>query len=115
MTYTLSVASQFSRFPGLRFKRLSEFSGEEFRDDLLIPAIRENGKVVVDLDGVVGYGSSFLEEAFGGLVRTMKWPSRAEVDKHVAIKSQRESWLMEANTYIDQAVGRLARSSAGAN
>lgn len=28
------------------------------------------GTVIVDLDGTSGYGSSFLDEAFGGLVRT---------------------------------------------
>jgi hypothetical protein len=29
----------------------------------------QGGKVVVKLDGAVGYPVSFLEEAFGGLVR----------------------------------------------
>jgi len=61
----------FSRFPGPRFKSLGEFSGEEFRTAVLVPKIHENGdRLVIDLDGTMGYGSSFLEESFGGLIRT---------------------------------------------
>jgi hypothetical protein len=70
----INVAEQFSRYPGGRFRAMGPFSGEEFRDDMLIPALRaamasSSGPVVVVLDGAVGYPASFLEEAFGGLVR----------------------------------------------
>ena len=61
--------SDFSKFPGPRFIRLGPDSGEQFRDEVLIPAINAYGTIGVDLDDVFGYGSSFLEEAFGGLVR----------------------------------------------
>ncbi|MDP5205842.1 STAS-like domain-containing protein [Alishewanella sp. SMS8] len=65
----LKVAD-FAKFPGPRYRSLGKFSGEEFRDDILVPRIKEQGEsLVIDLDGVFGYGSSFLEEAFGGLVR----------------------------------------------
>ncbi|MEO2266493.1 STAS-like domain-containing protein [Pseudoalteromonas sp. YIC-656] len=59
----------FSRFPGPRYIKLGKYSGEEFRDNVLIPAILEHNLVKVDLDGTVGYGSSFLDEAFAGLLR----------------------------------------------
>ncbi|ADU99442.1 STAS-like domain-containing protein [Alicycliphilus denitrificans] len=104
---TLSVASQFSRYPGGRFKRISENSGEQFREDVLLPALQKDGLVVVDLDGVVGYGSSFLEEVFGGVVRAKRWKSREEVNKHLRIASEKESWLREANMYIDAALALL--------
>lgn len=59
--------------PGGRYRKDGPFSGEEFRDDILVPqllaAADRNEDVVVELDGVAGYGSSFLEEVFGGLVR----------------------------------------------
>ena len=107
MTTTLNVARQFSRFPGGRFKRISENSGEEFRDDYLIPALRsDGGKVVVELDGVVGYGSSFLEEVFGGVVRAMSWLNRDEVNNRLVLRSHQQSWLQEANQYIDQELVR---------
>ncbi len=59
--------------PGGRFARDGEYSGEWFRDKILVPALKqavEGDKTVsVDLDGAAGYSSSFLEEAFGGLIR----------------------------------------------
>ena len=67
MTKILNI-KDFSVFPGPRFVKLGENSGEDFRDNWLIPAL-ENEDVKVNLDGVFGYGSSFLEEVFGGLVR----------------------------------------------
>lgn len=68
MTKTIKVLD-FTEYPGPRYKRLGEGSGEEFRDHIFIPAMKEHGSLVVDLDGTRGFGSSFLEEAFGGAVR----------------------------------------------
>lgn len=64
----ISVARDFSRAPGPRLVRQGSWSGEEFRG-CLEQALRRYDRVVVDLDGTRGYDSSFLEEAFGGLVR----------------------------------------------
>lgn len=67
------IADDFGRYPGGRFRADGDFSGEEFRDDYLLPELRraksDKRKVSVVLDGVAGYPASFLEEAFGGLVR----------------------------------------------
>lgn len=69
MTTTISIAQDFSSSPSGRFPEDGPFSGARFRDELLVPALKKNGGVEVILDGVSGFGSSFLEEAFGGLVR----------------------------------------------
>lgn len=61
--------TQYTRFPGPRYKKLGKGSGEEFRDEFLWPSLEKDKQLIVDLDGAVGYGSSFLEEAFGGLIR----------------------------------------------
>lgn len=62
--------TDFSEFPGPRYESLGPHSGEEFRLKVLIPAINQyGGKITVNLDGAFGYGSSFLDEAFGGLIR----------------------------------------------
>lgn len=66
------IASDFSDTPGGRYRKDGEFSGEEFRDELLRPAFESlgtNAKLTIDLDGAYGYPVSFLEEAFGGLAR----------------------------------------------
>ena len=65
----IKVAEQFSRTPGGRYKIDGRFSGEEFREKLLEPAIATGQRVTVDFDGVLGLSASFLEEAFGGLIR----------------------------------------------
>jgi hypothetical protein len=69
----LKVATEFSRTPGPRLIREGKFSGEQFRRDVLLPKLREAMKarvpLVVDLDGTAGFGTSFLEESFGGLIR----------------------------------------------
>ena len=61
----------FSEYPGPRKESIGPNSGEKFREKVLAPAIRANPDelIVVNLDGTSGYGSSFLEEAFGGLIR----------------------------------------------
>lgn len=64
----INIASDFSRFPGGRFREDGPFSGQEFREDILMPALKNYDKVEINFDGVAGYAASFLEEAFGGAV-----------------------------------------------
>lgn len=68
--YNLKIAD-FTRYPGPRYKALGKNSGEEFREQFLIKALKDDPEVTVNLDKVLGYGSSFLEEIFGGIVRAM--------------------------------------------
>ena len=35
-----------------------------------MPILKQQEQAIVEMDGTRGYGSSFLEEAFGGLVRS---------------------------------------------
>jgi hypothetical protein len=66
---TLVRVSDFSRFPAARYRSDGASSAEAFREDVLSPVLRTAKYVVVDFSGTRGYASSFLEEAFGGLVR----------------------------------------------
>ena len=72
-THVIDVSRDFSASPGGRFAKHGPSSGEEFRRSVLKNAIAEaiarDDLVIVRLDGTAGYGGSFLEEAFGGLVR----------------------------------------------
>jgi hypothetical protein len=65
----ISIARDFTKFPGGRYRKHGEGSGEEFREDFLVPAIAAGGSVTIDFQGTFGYPASFIEEAFGGLVR----------------------------------------------
>ena len=78
MSDTILSVSDFTKYPGGRKKKDGPYSGEEFRDNFLKPALlaakAARSKVIVNLDGVAGYGSSFLEEVFGGIVRLKVLP-----------------------------------------
>ena len=68
----LSIAEEFSRYPVGRMPEDAEFNGTRFRTEHLVPALNRvgpNGRLEVCFEGLEGAGSSFLEEAFGGLVR----------------------------------------------
>lgn len=65
----VNVARDFSRTPGGRYYSDGPASGQQFRTEVLIPLLQQHPRVIVELDGARGYPSSFLEEAFGGLVR----------------------------------------------
>lgn len=80
------VARDYARTPGPRFESQGPYSGERFRDTLLVNALNSAERVYVDLDGTSGYGSSFLDEAFGGLVR-LKIIAADELLKRLDIKS----------------------------
>jgi len=102
---TIDVGKDFTRFPSGRFKRNGATSGEEFRERFLEDAIRNHEDILVKLDGTIGYGSSFLEEAFGGVVRSLKIGAD-EVLIHLKLESEDSSLIDEINQYIRDA-GRV--------
>lgn len=59
------VATQFSKYPGGRFKSDGRFSGEEFREEVLMPMLARCQQITMVLTGANGYGASFLDESFG--------------------------------------------------
>ena len=83
---TIMIANDFSRFPAGRFREDGEASGAAFRDDLLAAALRDAEKVEVIFDGVAGFAASFLDEAFGGLVRVYCL-DKAFLDEHLHLRA----------------------------
>lgn len=107
----LSIADKFSRYPGPRYRKDGPFSGEQFRQEQLIPAIREaiqkNERLIVILDDVAGYGSSFLEEAFGGLVREGLTLDQLSKYLDIEAKTQRfQHHRLRAQAYMREAAAR---------
>jgi hypothetical protein len=98
----VNISKQFTKLPGGRYKRLGPFSGEEFRDNFLVGPLRQGKTVVVELDGVRGYGSSFLEEAFGGVVRELDLDP-IEALRRLKVESSVESWKLDVEDYIRNA------------
>lgn len=98
---TVEIAKDFTRYPAGRYRADGPYSGEVFRDKFLEPSLSDGESVKVILDGARGYGSSFLEEAFGGLVR--KGFSVDQVHAMVKIVSADPSLKQEIEDYIDTA------------
>jgi len=98
----ISIANDFSVYPAGRMIHDGPFSGEKFRKDFLEPVMKSNEQATIDLDGTRGYGSSFLEEAFGGLVR--EGYDANVVKQRITIVSSRGSLTNEINSYIDHAL-----------
>ena len=87
----IDISKDFSDVPAGRYKMDGPHSGERFRDDILIPALRTGEKVEVILDGAEGYGSSFLEEAFGGLVRNTDY-TREYIESNLIITAHSKEY-----------------------
>lgn len=95
--FTIDLAKEFSRFPFGRYRKDGEKSSEAFRDDILIPNLESYDLVIVNLGGTNYYGSTFLEETFGGLVR--KGFTKDELEKKLEVMHenlpsiQEEAWM----------------------
>lgn len=100
---TISLARDFTKFPAGRFKDDGPFSGELFRETYLAPALESDEQILIDLDGARGYGSSFLEEAFGGLVRLGFSADR--VLARINLVSKDSTLIKEIHSYIRESLG----------
>lgn len=96
----INIAKDFSEEPIGRFPADSDFNGEKFREKYLVPALSNYDKVIIELDGTEGYGSSFLDEAFGGLVRVNKLSKEELLNRLELISIEDESLITEIRDYI---------------
>ncbi|MBB1406646.1 STAS-like domain-containing protein [Pseudoalteromonas sp. SG44-5] len=114
MNKVIIFLKNFSKSPFGRYKTDSNYSGEVFRDNILVPALKNNDIVEVDLNNLdVELGSSFLEETFGGLLRTHIF-SKADLEQRLIITSGDSYDKERVMKYIDKAAistqGFAARS-----
>ena len=103
----INIAMDFSSIPGPRYKNQGPHSGEEFREDYLKPAFLRSQEakeqLIIELDSVkFGYPTSFLEEAFGGLVRDLgmevvREGLRFESTEDPLLVEEIESYIANAN------------------
>lgn len=105
----INIVEDFTECTGGRYKRNGEYSGEEFRETILLPKYKEaynkNEKLIVDLDGGFGYGTSFLEEAFGGLVRSINLKEAKKIKELLVIKCEdAPRYIEKINNYINAAL-----------
>jgi hypothetical protein len=99
MDKVIIIAKEFSRSPSGRYLKDGPHSGTRFREEILFPALMA-GSVEVVLDGVLTLGSSFLDEAFGGLVREKGLSSKTLREKLV-ITSKIQTYASRVWSYIE--------------
>lgn len=112
MQLRINISEDFSPTPGARYPSEADYSGEEFRTNILAPklkkAIANSETIVVDLDRSYGYGTSFLDEAFGGLIMVDKFKLR-DILRHVKfISSDDPAYIEEIHTYLLAAKPNMA-------
>lgn len=99
----VNIAADYSKVPGGRYIKDGPFSGQDFREKVLLPMFREakrqNKILQVNLDGGYGYGSSFLDEAFGGLARELRDP---EIWRIQIISEEEPDLIPQIRKYIEQ-------------
>lgn len=105
---TINIARDYTKMPGGRHIKEGPFSGEHFRETILKPKYLESQKtgegLTVNLDGGFGYATSFLEEAFGGLVRDLADPGILNI--HI-VSDEEPIWLGKIESYIkDQLIAK---------
>lgn len=96
----IDISKDFSDVPAGRYKNDGPNSGEQFRKEFLVPALQTDEKVEVLLDGAEGYGSSFLEEAFGGLVRNTEY-TRQYIESNLIITAHSEEYAFYRDLVLE--------------
>ncbi len=103
----INIAKDFSPTPGPRYTHEGKHSGEDFRKTVLFPRVKSaldsNSAIEVQLDGTAGYGTSFLEESFGGLIRIHGLPYN-RIKELLTLVSKEEDYLIDdINEYLNDA------------
>lgn len=109
---SIDIASDFSKYPGGRYAADGDGNGESFRQRFLVPVLESGQTARVVLDGARGYPSSFLEEAFGGLIRQGYEASKVKSSfQVVASEPGFERFVTLVDEFIDQAAASAKETS----
>lgn len=100
------IGKDFFDDPSGRYYTDGDGSGEEFREEVLKPLLSKLEKLEINIDeNVEGYGSSFLVEAFGGLIKHGYF-SKEDVKNKITISCKNKDYDFFKNKiyqYIDEA------------
>lgn len=106
---TISIASDFSIYPFGRTDEDGPDNGAAFRKKLIFH-LKKGDHVVVNIDGTRGYGSSFLEEVFGGLVRDQRF-TMDQFNARIKIENKDprfDRYKRKSYEYAEQSAAKIA-------
>jgi len=106
MSY-INVAKEFSRTPFGRDKDDGPNNGTRFRQEKLVPELRKvegrDSVLTIDFNGIsLVIGSSFFEEAFGGLVRLESY-KKDELLRKIKIIAKTPIYEIQIKKFITEA------------
>jgi len=81
---TIKITRDYTDAPGDRYRTNGPCSGEEFREEYLLPALQKYEKIIIDLSGIYGMSSGFGSEAFEMLIEKDGF-SYAELQRRLKI------------------------------
>ncbi|WP_164871425.1 STAS-like domain-containing protein [Paracoccus sp. Arc7-R13] len=101
--------ADFSAYPAGRSDATGPYNGSKFREEILLRELRkaeaDGQKLIVVFDGLKSVGSSFLEEAFGGLVANNSY-SASQLKKLMIFEAESPSlqrYIRAVERYISKA------------
>lgn len=104
--HTIDVAARFTDIPFGRNDKDGLYNGEKFRKEILLKELKSHEYLLIDLDGTMGCGSSFGDEAFAGLV-IYEGYSKEEVLRRISFKYKYKSVINNIIKYIEAAKPRV--------
>lgn len=113
MPVTINVARDFYPFPSGRNAKHGPFNGARFRDELLLPHLKSGEEICVDLSGLDGKTPSFLDEAFGSLVKFGFTEQQLRERLHL-VASDDDVVVGETWSYVRLQAQKLARTRLAA-
>jgi len=107
MNKTVKIRDDYNWSTGSRLIIEGPHSGEDFRIKffypMIIDAIASNETLTIDFDGGIGYGTSWLEEVFGGVIRKDRVDAQ-DVRKHLRLIATQQPYILRlVDKYMKQA------------
>ncbi|CAM3571324.1 STAS-like domain-containing protein [Halomonas sp. FME1] len=98
----IDIGLDYTDLPYGRDERDGDLNGKHFRETVLLPALKENKKVIIEMSNALGYGSSFLDEAFAGLIKHGGF-TKDELFERLEFKYNKESVKRNIYKYMQEA------------
>lgn len=101
----ISIANDFSKVPAGRFYDDGPYSGEKFRKEFLLEPLRDTEieKIIINLNGLCGVGSSFWDEAFVSLITEDKFTYEYIIKKIQFVCDDDDTLIPLLNNYLKDA------------
>lgn len=107
----IKISADYSDALGGRYIKEGDFSGEDFRDNMLegmyLQCLENSEALVIDFDDLYGCPCGFLEEAFGGMIRK-GYSMKEMLDTISFIANDNPEVIEEIKNYMEEAEVRVS-------